>query len=155
MAARVITRAFPALALAAALAACSPIVDNHGYAPPVERLAEIEAGVDSPQTVVRKIGRPGLGGVIRQDAWYYVSKTVETWAWQAPKEIDRRVVAIRFGGDGLVASVDQFGVEDGRVINLVTRTTPTYGREMTILQQLFGNVGNFDVNNAPTGLFGN
>ena len=32
-------------------------------------------------------------------------------------------------------------IEDGRIINLQTRTTPTHGRELTILQQLLGNLG--------------
>jgi hypothetical protein len=40
--------------------------------------------------------------------------------------------------------VNRYGLEDGRVIDLATRTTPTFGRELTVLQQLFGNIGNFD-----------
>lgn len=133
-----------AAALAFALAGCEPIVTNHGYAPPSDRLALVEVGVDGPETVQRKIGRPSTSGVIRGNVWYYVGSRFETMAWSAPEEVERRVIAIAFGGDGLVASVDQYGMEDGRIINLVTRTTPTYGREMTILQQLFGNLGNFD-----------
>ena len=35
----------------------------------------------------------------------------------------------------------EYGMEDGRVIDLETRTTPTLGRELTILEQLLGNLG--------------
>ncbi|MEO1613736.1 MAG: outer membrane protein assembly factor BamE, partial [Pseudomonadota bacterium] len=42
---------------------------------------------------------------------------------------------------GRVTNVARYGIEDGQVIDLITRTTPTYGREITILQQLFGNIG--------------
>ena len=52
-----------------------------------------------------------------------------------------RPVAIRFDNAGRVSNVARYGVEDGKVIDLITRTTPTYGREITLLQQLFGNIG--------------
>ena len=131
-----------ALAGALALTACAPIVRNHGYAPTDSQLAEIAPGADSAATVAAKIGRPSTGGVVRNDAWYYVASRTETQGWNAPRVADRRVVAIRFAEDGTVASVDRFGLEDGRVVNLVTRTTPTFGRELTVLQQIFGNLGN-------------
>lgn len=151
-------RRLPVLAAAAALtalAACEPVVTTHGYAPPEDRLAEIQPGVDGMESVQRKIGRPSTSGVIRANTWYYMGATFETEGWSGPEEVERRVVAINFGGDGLVASVDQYGLEDGRVINLVTRTTPTFGREMTVLQQIFGNLGNISAGNAPEGFLGN
>ena len=33
-----------------------------------------------------------------------------------------------------------YGLEDGQIVNISDRTTPTPGREMTILQQLFSNL---------------
>ncbi|MFT6773256.1 MAG: outer membrane protein assembly factor BamE (lipoprotein component of BamABCDE complex) [Paracoccaceae bacterium] len=140
-----------AAALLAVAAGCAPIVSNHGYAPPEDRLALIEAGIDSPETVSRKIGRPSTAGVIRADAWYYVASTFQTVAWNAPEPVSRRVVAVRFGPDGLVSKVDRYGLEDGVVIDLATRTTPTYGREMTIIQQVFGNIGNVRASEGTTG----
>ena len=130
--------------LAAALlaAGCSPIVRTHGYAPTESQIAQISPGADTAATVAAKIGRPSTGGVIRDDAWYYVASRTEALGWRAPQVTERKVVAVRFDETGAVASIDAFGLEDGRVINLVTRTTPTFGRELTILQQLFGNLGN-------------
>ncbi|MEE3101518.1 MAG: outer membrane protein assembly factor BamE, partial [Pseudomonadota bacterium] len=81
-------------------------------------------------------------GVMRNDAWYYVSSRVETLAYNAPEVTDRRIVAVHFDDAGVLASADVYGLEDGRIINLVTRTTPTFGRELTILQQIFGNLTN-------------
>lgn len=127
---------------AAALAACEPIAHTHGYAPPPEALAQIQPGVDSVATVTQKIGRPSTGGVIRDDTWYYVASKTETWAYNPPEVVDRRVVAVSYDDSGLVRDVNTYGLEDGRIINLVTRTTPTYGRELTILQQVFGNLTN-------------
>ncbi|TYO91580.1 outer membrane protein assembly factor BamE domain-containing protein [Oceanicella actignis] len=141
-----------AFALALAAAGCTPIVTTHGYAPAPEQLAQIQPGVDTPQTVARKIGRPLTGGVLRDDAWYYASSRFETVGAYPPRVTDRRVVVVRFGPDGFVQGVETYGLEDGRVINLVTRTTPTYGRELTVLQQLFGNLGNVGATATEAGL---
>ncbi|MFT6887948.1 MAG: outer membrane protein assembly factor BamE (lipoprotein component of BamABCDE complex) [Paracoccaceae bacterium] len=150
---RTLHGAAAALALLA-VAGCAPIISTHGYAPTEDRLSEVEPGVDGAEAVMRKIGRPSTAGVIRSDAWYYVASTFETEAWHAPEAVDRRVVAVRFGPDGLVASVERFGLEDGKIISLATRVTPTYGREMTIVQQIFGNLGNINANSGAGGLFG-
>lgn len=135
---------FAGVALAAALAssACAPVVSVHGYAPQDAQLAQLEIGVDGPAAVTQKIGRPSTGGVVRDDSWYYVSSRTETWAYEAPQIVDRRVVAVRYDANGVVSGVDVYGLEDGRVINLATHTTPTFGRELTVLQQLFGNISN-------------
>ena len=133
-----------ALALLAAgtASACSPIVVNRGYAPTDGQIAELLPGIDDANTVSAKIGRPSIGGVVRNDSWYYVASRVETFAYNAPEVTERKVVAVQFDPQGVVQSVNIYGVEDGRIINYVTRTTPTFGRELTVLQQIFGNLTN-------------
>lgn len=131
-----------AIMLGAVLAGCSPVVSTHGFAPPDEELAEIVVGQDTRGSVRRKIGRPGLGGVFTDDGWYYVSTTIEKLTWHEPRVADRRVVAISFDENDTVASVNRYGLEDGRVVDLETRTTPTRGSELTVLQQILGNIGN-------------
>ena len=37
-----------------------------------------------------------------------------------------------------------YGQEDGRTIAYVDRTTPTEGNELTLIQQLLGNLGRFN-----------
>jgi hypothetical protein len=58
-----------------------------------------------------------------------------------PKEVERQVIAIRFDQNDQVASLGQYGLEDGKIVDINSRTTPTKGRELTMLQQLFGNIG--------------
>ena len=43
----------------------------------------------------------------------------------------------------------EYGLEDGNVIAFNTNATPTRGRELTILQQLFGNLGRLGAGNLP------
>jgi outer membrane protein assembly factor BamE (lipoprotein component of BamABCDE complex) len=134
-------RAAPTLVLIAALAGCAPTYTQHGFAPQLAELGTIEAGVDTRGSVLRKLGRPSTTGSFDADAWYYVASTMERFAFYAPKVVDRTVVAVSFDEAGMVTAVNRYGLEDGRIIDLVTRTTPTYGRELTVVQQLFGNIG--------------
>lgn len=127
----------------AAAAGCSPIVRSHGYAPQPEALATVVPGVDSRASVAEKIGRPGLSGVFSDEGWYYVASTIETMTYHEPEVVSRRVVAVTFDANDVVASVNEYGLEDGKIIDLATRTTPTYGRELTIIQQIIGNLGVF------------
>ena len=123
------------------LSGCAAEVKNHGYAPNDELLSEITAGTDTRGSVRRKIGRPSTTGVFTESGWYYVATTVEHYMYYQPKVSDRRVVAVQFDTDDVVAAVNVYGLQDGRIIDLQTRTTPTHGRKLTILQQLFGNLG--------------
>jgi len=123
------------------LSGCAAEVKNHGYAPDDALLAEITAGTDTRGSVRRKIGRPSTTGVFTESGWYYVATTVEHYMYYQPKVTDRRVVAVQFDADDVVAAVNVYGLEDGRIIDLQTRTTPTHGRELTILQQILGNIG--------------
>jgi outer membrane protein assembly factor BamE (lipoprotein component of BamABCDE complex) len=129
-----------ALALSIA-AACSPVIRNHGYTPAQEELSEIRVGQDTRGSVRRKIGRPGATGIFTDEGWYYVSSKVEHLTYNEPRVIDRSVVAIVFDDQDVVASVNSYGLDEGRIIDLETNVTPTYGKELTIVEQLLGNIG--------------
>ena len=133
------------LALAAmlggAVAGCAPVIKNHGYVPDDELLAEITVGQDTRGSVQRKIGRPTSTGVFNDAGWYFVASKVKHYTYHAPEVIDRRIVAVQFADNDVVSAVNIYGVEDGRIIDLQTRTTPTHGRRLTILQQILGNLG--------------
>lgn len=133
------------------LAACEPTYTSHGFAPQLAELDTIRAGEDTRGSVMRKLGRPSTVSSFDADAWFYDASRVETYAFYEPKVIERKVVAVSFDDAGLVTNVASYGLEDGRIIDLVTRRTPTYGRELTVLQQIFGNLGRFDAGQVFTG----
>ena len=93
--------------------------------------------------VVALLGSPSTTASVNVtgDSYYYISSTTEQKAFFNPKEIDRQVIAIRFDGNDQVDSFGQYGLEDGKIIDINTRKTPTRGRELTLLQQIFGNIG--------------
>lgn len=135
------------------LAGCEATYTNHGFTPQVVQLDGVTAGADTRGSILRKLGRPSAYSSFDSRNWYYVASRVEHYALNAPKVIDRKVVAIRFDENGLVTSVNRYGYEDGQVLDLVTRRTPTYGREITALQQIFGNLGRVSAEQvtSPTG----
>jgi len=127
--------------LALALGACAPLERNHGYLPTQSDLDSLVIGADTRGIVEETIGRPQNTGVLGEGTWYYVENTVSTVAFFAPRVTDRTVLALDFDDDGVLQGIERFGLEDGRVVNLVTRVTPTDRRRRSILNQIFGNIG--------------
>lgn len=138
-------------AVVLALGACEPVYVNHGFAPQRAEMDTIVAGEDTRGSVMRKLGRPSTVSSFDADTWYFAASKVKKFAFYAPEVVDRKVVAVSFNADGLVTRVNSFGLEDGQIIDLVTRRTPTYGREMTVLQQIFGNLGKFNADQVFDG----
>jgi outer membrane protein assembly factor BamE (lipoprotein component of BamABCDE complex) len=128
-------------AIAAIAVGCSPVIRNHGYAPMPEELADLRVGSDTRASVQSKIGRPAGTGIFTDHGWYYVSSKVEHLTYHAPAVVDRRVVAVLFDENDILAAVNEYGLEDGRIVDLETKTTPTHGRQLTILEQAFSNIG--------------
>lgn len=140
-------RAFASAVVSIALlAGCSPIVHTHGYTPRANELDEIVVGADTRQTIQQKLGRPSTVSTFDAADWYYISVKTETTAFYSPEVVEQMVVTVSFDEQGTVSNVGRYGLEDGQVIDLVSRTTPTSGRELTIIQQIFGNLGRFNAN---------
>lgn len=123
------------------VAACSPIVRNHGYVPSDQELALVEVGVDSRETVEQKVGRPSIQGLLNDVGWFYVQSRWETRGARAPMEVDRQVVAISFDAAGRVENVERFGLERGNIVPLSRRVTTPNVKGMSVLRQIFGNLG--------------
>lgn len=142
------TRQLSALALAApllaaTLAACSSRVAVRGNLPDPEEVVEILPGDSSREDVQRILGSPSTLSTFQDATWYYIGERTEQVAFFAPEVIERSVLVVTFNDAGLVDDTRLFTVEDGQEIAMVDRTTPTEGNELTILQQLIGNIGRF------------
>ena len=139
--------AWMACGLSLVLMACVPIYRNHGYIPTDDDLGVIIVGVDSRDSVAATIGRPAASGLLGDEAWYYIQSRYRTMGAAAPVEIDREVVAITFAENGLVANIERFGLEQGRIVPLSRRVTTTNIRGRGVLAQIFGNIGKLNTDN--------
>lgn len=125
-------------------AGCAPTVQVHGYVPPAEDVARVTPGVDTTATVEEILGLPSSTGLLRDTAWYYVQSTFENYTYNPARVVDRTILVVSFDPNGVVDGLGRYGIEDGRIINLTTRTTETGGRQLGVLEQLFGNLLNLD-----------
>ncbi|MEM8731375.1 MAG: outer membrane protein assembly factor BamE [Pseudomonadota bacterium] len=136
-------RGMTVLALCAALGACTVQYRNHGYTPSDAELAELVVGVDTRDSVVETVGAPTSSGLLAGSDYYYISSKVRFYGARAPKEVERKLVAISFTSNGVVENIETYGLEDGRVVPLSRRVTNTGITDKTLIRQLLGNLGNF------------
>ena len=136
-----------AIALAA-MTACSPVkplTDYRGYLPRPEEIQKVQVGMSKAE-VQALLGSPSTTATMDQlgESFYYISSVVETQAFLAPNVVDREILAVRFDNEARVSGFAHYGLEDGKIINFISRETPTRGKELSVVQQLFQNVGRFD-----------
>ncbi|MEA1942899.1 MAG: outer membrane protein assembly factor BamE [Pseudomonadota bacterium] len=128
-------------ACAVGVSACNPVLRSHGYRYTTQEEPNITPAEDTQDSVLARLGNPSTRGTFEDDTWYYISSTRESLAYLRPATRDRRIIAVSFDDAGVVSEVNEYSLEDGRVVAYADRETPTRGRELSFLEQLLGNVG--------------
>lgn len=130
------------IASAALLSACaSASRDYQGYVADEVHPADVKPGEDTRSTVLATLGSPSTASMFGEDTWIYMSATRERFAFYHPRVVSREITAIRFGEDDMVEEILQYDETDGRIIQYASRETATRGRQLGLLEQIFGNVG--------------
>lgn len=133
-----------ALVLSAlALGGCENTVYLRGFAATPGSVEKLEVGAQSREDVVRLIGSPSAVATFNPNIWYYISQTQEYWAYTRPKISSQTVIQVTFSESGRIEAIKNFDLKDAQDIQMVQRITPTSGKELTILEQVLGNVGRF------------
>ena len=132
-----------ALALAGLLGACSARVSNNGNMVNDERLQALRVGQTSEDDVLRELGTPTAVATFDRSTWYYVGQVTSRLGPFRPEAIERRVVTVRFDDAGVLSGLETRSLADGNQVAVSDRATPTPGTEMSLIQQIFGNVGRF------------
>ena len=146
-----------ALALPLAVAGCETIVDTRGFAATPGSLEKLETGTQSREDVVRLIGSPSTVATFNPNVWYYITQKQEYYAFFRPTMLEQNVIQLSFNESGRLTAIKKYELSDSRDIAMVSRITPTAGKEITVLEQIMGNVGRFsgprqETNpGAPTG----
>lgn len=131
-----------ALAFVAFLPACSGTITKHGQQFRATDLQSIQPGMSQDQ-VRGALGTPATTAIIGQGrAFYYISSTDTQSSFFLPTEQDRQVVAVHFNQGGTVEDVAHYGLQDGKVIDFISRKTPAPGgKDEGIVKSLFRNLG--------------
>lgn len=121
--------------------ACNPTLRTHGYIAVEEKPQEIEPDSDTKTSVLAQLGNPSIKSTFDEDIWYYMTSVRQRLAYLRPLTQERVITAISFNEDGQVTKVAEYGLENGQYVNYVDRETPTRGRELSVLEQIFGTIG--------------
>ncbi len=132
-----------ALALALLISACTPRIAVRGNLPREEQLSKIQVGEQNRNEVAEVLGTPSTLGTFDDKAWYYISRKTEKFAFLREKILDQQVIAIYFNERDIVEAVHRYNKDDLREVGMVDRTTPTAGKDLSVLEQLLGNLGRF------------
>lgn len=126
-----------------ALSACTSRKFVRGYMADEEMVSSIKAQVDTHDSVQQMLGSPSSIATFDNDNWYYYSKKSESLAFFKENITELNIIAVRFDTDGYVTAVDRYSLDDLNNIDPVGKTTRTHGRELSFIQELFGNIGRF------------
>lgn len=139
-------RLLPAAVAALAMlgfAACSQDIQVRGNLPDPEVVSSIAPGLDTREDIARRFGTPSTLSTFQDDKWYYIGQKVSQFAFLGPRVLERQILEISFDKRGLVQEAKIYDMADGQDVDPVARTTPTEGREITVMQQLLGNLGRY------------
>lgn len=126
-----------------ALGACTSRKYVRGYMANEKMVSSIRPEVDTHDSVQKMLGSPSSIATFDNDNWYYYSKKSESFAFFKENITELNIIAVRFDSDGYVTAVDRYTLDDRNNIELVGKTTRTHGRELSFIQELFGNIGRF------------
>ena len=96
--------------------------------------------------VKKNLGEPLIIDDQNEETWIYFSQKIEKIAFFAPKLTDRTVMLLKFKNNRLI-NKESFTQQDSKIIDISTKKVISGGRKLTILQQIFGNIGNFSSQN--------
>ena len=134
-----------AAALASPLAGCLNYDSDlqRGYVVDEKLLGQVKPG-EAAEKVLSIMGTPSTTSTVGGDAWYYVSQKVEQrLEFLRPQVTDQRVLAIYFTKQKKVERLANYGLEDGKVFDFITRTTPTAGADQSFVRNVLKNLLRF------------
>lgn len=126
------------------LVACTPTNDVRGNFVDADALITLKAGKHTRDNVREVLGSPSSIAMFEKETWLYIGKNTETRAFFKPEVLNRKIVVVKFDSKGVISEIKKLGLEDGKKVAVVDRTTPTKGKELTMFEQFIGNLGRFN-----------
>ncbi len=134
--------ALSSLVLLSLASGCVSVRSSHGYV--LERgetgLSARE-GVDTKESVLAKYGEPSIRSTFDDARWYYLANRDQARAFFKPEITTQQVVTFHFDPKGVVEEVETLDLEASVPVSLVSKVTPSRGKELSFWEQLLGSVG--------------
>ena len=134
--------------LGSALAGCVTEEFQRGYLLDERAVSQVRKGMTADQ-VLQTLGTPSTVSTVGNKNWYYISQTSRrTMQFMNEQVVDQRVTAVYFDKGLRVDRVALYGIQDGKVFDFISRTTPAGGEEQSFVGQIFKGTTGFN----PLGL---
>ncbi|WP_137929889.1 outer membrane protein assembly factor BamE [Mesorhizobium comanense] len=109
---------------------------TQGYVIDQQAVDSVPVG-SSREQVLLALGTPSTTATFDNEAFYYISQTRKRYvAFDKPRLVDQKVLAVYFGADGRVTQIANYGLKDGKIFDFISRTTPTGGKDQNFLSQI-------------------
>ena len=125
-----------AAGIAVLVAGCTPTINHRGYVPKPGAFNQITNGMTKME-VEGILGTPSTTASVQYkgDSYYYITSITQSKAF-LKEETEREVIAIRFSEQGQVKSFAQYGLVDGRVIDINTNKSIVVGEDTSLISAL-------------------
>lgn len=132
---------FPMALASLMLAGCITQQAHKGVVIDQQLVGALQPGVDNKASVEKLLGRPTYVGEFTPNDWYYVSRDTRQVAFRNPRVYKQTVLHVQFDQAGNVVSKTESGKQLVLGLDPSSRRTPTLGREKSLFEELFGNIG--------------
>ncbi|MCE1236940.1 MAG: outer membrane protein assembly factor BamE [Hyphomicrobiales bacterium] len=117
------------------LSGCAETYD-HGYVAPDNALDQLQVGA-SREEVALILGSPSTTSTIGGEAFYYISQHASRKvAFLNQTTVDQKVLVVYFDDKGKVKEIANYGLQDGKVFDFISRKTKTSGADYGLLSQM-------------------
>jgi len=132
------------------LAACAPTIVSRGNLISPSKYQQIQPQKSTRADVVQSWGPPTATSPFDPNIWYYIGETTSQKGIFAPEVEKRQMIRVKFSAtnNDTVLEVAELDPKLGRDVQLVSRTTPTAGKEYTAVQQFVGNLGKYNTDST-------
>lgn len=126
------------------MAGCTPNVQTHGNLLSQSKIKQITAGTSTRTDVQSYWGPPTTIAPFDNNTWYYIGETDSQEGVFAPEVEKRQMIKVTFDATDHVTDVAMIDNKLGKTVSIVSRTTPTAGKQYTAAQQFIGDLGKFN-----------
>lgn len=134
-----------ALLLGLSLSACSSGLSltqskARGYEISDDAVAQIRVG-QSAALVTAVLGSPQITNSFdTETAWYYLGEKVQQTAFGLELSKERTLLVVYFDKKNKVVDTERLGIKDGKMFNVESRRTPSYGQDRTFLEAVISSI---------------
>jgi outer membrane protein assembly factor BamE (lipoprotein component of BamABCDE complex) len=94
--------------------------------------------------VINLLGSPSTKSSFGDDTWYYIHNQRQLNLFGTDEITNQEILAITFNADDLVKKVEVVDLSKAQEVDFSEDKTPTAGNELSILEQMLGNIGKFN-----------